>query len=87
MVVFGSVPGHGGGREVFVMVVADEPRGRERFGSKVAGPAAVAILREALGETAMGVEVGVERVRGFARAIEPSRDGAPEGDAPWNAEF
>jgi cell division protein FtsI/penicillin-binding protein 2 len=82
MAIFGSTRG---GREVFVLVVAEEPRGSEKYGSKVAGPTAVAILREALGQTVMGAEVGVERVRGFARASEPAP--APAGDAPWNEEF
>ncbi len=42
------------GRELLVLVVVDEPRGREKFGSRVAGPAAFAILAEALGLTRDG---------------------------------
>jgi cell division protein FtsI/penicillin-binding protein 2 len=85
MAIFGSVPG---GREVFVFVVADEPRGNEKFGSKVAGPTAVAILREALGQTAMGVDVGVERVAGFGRVPAATPVVAVEaGVAPWSADF
>jgi cell division protein FtsI/penicillin-binding protein 2 len=37
-----------GGREVMVLVVVDEPRGGKKYGSDVAGPAAAAILEEAL---------------------------------------
>lgn len=43
-------------REIFVLVVVDEPRG-EKFGSRVAGPAAVSVLAEALGVTRDGEEL------------------------------
>ncbi|MBL8861480.1 MAG: hypothetical protein JNK02_05655 [Planctomycetes bacterium] len=70
-----------GGREVMVLVVVDEPRGGQRFGSQVAGPAGIGILQEALGLTVLGqapIEIGAD---GF-RAIEASHDpGAAE--SPW----
>ncbi len=45
----GRVMTEDGPREVMVLVVADEPRGREKFGSRVTGGTALAILRQALG--------------------------------------
>ncbi|MCZ6598029.1 MAG: penicillin-binding transpeptidase domain-containing protein [Planctomycetota bacterium] len=40
-----------GGDEVMVLVVVDEPCGKQKYGSRVAGPAAAAILVAALGPT------------------------------------
>jgi hypothetical protein len=75
MAVFGRL--HGSPRELLVLVVADEPRGKEKYGSKVAGPAAVSILREALGLTVMGQEPLPEALPGFAPASDDGRaDGA-----------
>jgi hypothetical protein len=51
-----------------VFVVVEEPRGKERFGSRVAGPAAEAILAEALGLTRRGVVPPPELVAGFGAA-------------------
>jgi hypothetical protein len=55
MMVFGSVgdpqaslPRAGEEREVMVIIVVEEPRGRGYYGSQVAGPAAIAVLLEAL---------------------------------------
>ena len=45
----GRVMTEDGPREVMVLVVADEPRGREKFGSRVTGGTALAILRQAFG--------------------------------------
>jgi cell division protein FtsI (penicillin-binding protein 3) len=45
--VAGRAPGSD--REVLVLVVVDDPHGKDRFGSKVAGPTAVNILCAALG--------------------------------------
>lgn len=45
----GRVVTEDGPREVMVLVVADDPRGSERFGSRVTGGTAIAILRQALG--------------------------------------
>ena len=67
-------------REVMVLVVVDEPRGREKFGSRVAGPTAVAILQEAVGATALGEKPVAKVVDGFL----PSEHSAPESaDRPW----
>ena len=52
MCVFARSPESG--RELMVLVVVDEPRGREKFGSRVAGPSAYTILAEALGLTRDG---------------------------------
>jgi hypothetical protein len=69
-----------GGREVMVLVVVDEPRGARHFGSQVAGPAAKAILREALGLTHDGEALDSLDAHGFhAVAIEPS----DATDQPW----
>ena len=45
----GRVQTEDGPREVMVLVVADDPRGSERFGSRVTGGTAIAILRQAFG--------------------------------------
>ncbi|HUR28731.1 MAG TPA: penicillin-binding transpeptidase domain-containing protein [Planctomycetota bacterium] len=50
MVIFGRR--ESGGRELMVYVVVDDKTAGERYGSAAAGPAATAILREALGLTA-----------------------------------
>lgn len=39
----------GGGRELMVLTVVDDPAGRAKYGSEVAGPTAVRILRRAVG--------------------------------------
>ncbi|MEM7307517.1 MAG: penicillin-binding transpeptidase domain-containing protein [Planctomycetota bacterium] len=53
-------------RELLVLVVVDEPTGKEKFGSKVAGPAATRILREALGLTRGGAPTVAVTEYGFA---------------------
>lgn len=78
MCIVGSLPGDE--RELLVLVVVDEPRGKQKYGSKVAGPAAAAILAEALGRTRGGDEVGRPTLQGFA----PSSDTTPAGEPePW----
>jgi cell division protein FtsI/penicillin-binding protein 2 len=47
-------------REVMVVIVVEEPRKDKRFGSDVAGPAAISVLKDALGLTRSGTCV-VER--------------------------
>ena len=54
MMVFGSVgdprgslPLAGERHEVMVFIVIEEPRGKQHYGSQVAGPAAIAVLLEA----------------------------------------
>lgn len=61
MMVFGSVgdpngalPIAGTKREVMVLILIDEPRGDSYYGSQVAGPTAIAVLKEALGLTRNG---------------------------------
>jgi cell division protein FtsI/penicillin-binding protein 2 len=81
MCAYGRLPGTE--REVLVLVVVDEPRGRQKFGSDVAGPAAAAILEEALGTRRDGVRPPALSPEGFAElfAEEPE---APQG-APQSA--
>ena len=81
IVVFGRAPG--GERELMVFVVVEEPRGKERFGSRVAGPAAERILVEGLGLTRQGAVPSPDLVEGFGASplspprttLEPWRDG------------
>jgi hypothetical protein len=47
----------GSEREVMVLLVVDEPRSRKKYGSDVAGPAAIAVLKEALDLTMGGVPI------------------------------
>ena len=68
-------------REVLVLVLADDPR-VGKYGGDVAGPAAVAILREALGQTRDGLEPVPDLVEGFG----PSKlvpQAAESGAQPW----
>lgn len=44
-----AVDANGEEREIMVLVVADDATGSERFGSRVSGPTAMAILRQAFG--------------------------------------
>jgi cell division protein FtsI/penicillin-binding protein 2 len=60
---FGRAPNHP--RELMVLLVVDEPRGKERFGSRVAGPAAERVLAEALGLTRNGCAPSFEVAPGF----------------------
>jgi cell division protein FtsI/penicillin-binding protein 2 len=78
MALFGRRPSDG--REVFVLVVVDEPRRNARYGSDTAGPAAVHILEEALGLTANGVPRQVERLCGFRKAASSV---AQSSEQPW----
>jgi len=79
MCIFGRL--EGSDREVLVLVLADDPR-VGKYGGDVAGPAAVAILREALGQTRDGLEPVPDLVEGFAPSkLVPQ---APESGAqPW----
>lgn len=60
---------HGAPGELMVLVVVDEPRKGKKFGADVAGPAAIAILKEALGLTRNGTRPSELSAEGFA-AIE-----------------
>jgi cell division protein FtsI/penicillin-binding protein 2 len=59
--VFGRVPGDD--REVMVYLVADEALKNGKYGSRIAGPAAMKLLHEALGLTLNGVPTWVARER------------------------
>jgi len=61
--VFGRAPNSE--RELMVLVVVDEPRGKERYGSRVAGPAAQRVLAEALGLTRNGCAPSLAIAPGF----------------------
>jgi transpeptidase family protein len=63
---FGRAPGSE--RDIMVLLVVDEPRGKERFGSRVAGPAAERVLAEALGLTTNGLAPSFEVAPGFGAA-------------------
>jgi cell division protein FtsI/penicillin-binding protein 2 len=56
---------HDSEREVLVLVVVEEPRGMEKYGSRVSGPLAAKLLREALGQTSMGQPLIRASVGGF----------------------
>jgi cell division protein FtsI/penicillin-binding protein 2 len=62
-------------REVLVMVVVDEPRGIRHYGSEIAGPAAMSILKEALGYTHGGVRALDAPRQGFAPLESQSTTG------------
>lgn len=80
--LFGRVPGEE--REVMVLLLVEEPRGSRRFGSQVAGPAAVELLKEALGLTFKGKELALELdPTGFAQSPIQERNA---DDLPWAAE-
>ncbi len=81
MCVWGSREGDQ--REVMALVVVDEPRGEAKYGSRVAGPTAMRILREALGVTRHGEPLTPTLFEEFAPSAELSRAGF---DAPWAEE-
>ncbi len=81
MCVWGSREGDS--REVMVLVVVDEPRGEAKYGSRVAGPTAMRILREALGVTRHGESLTPTLFEEFAPSAEQSQSGF---DAPWAQE-
>ena len=83
MVIFGRRSEAGDASEVMVIVVADDPL-VGKFGGDVAGPAAVAILREALGQTRSGREPVPDLIEGFAPSSLAPETGVPEtGAQPW----
>ena len=77
MCAYARVPGTE--REVLVLVVADEPRGGKRYGSEVAGPAAAAILEEALMTRRDGVRPPELSPEGFAHLV--AEESAPASRA------
>lgn len=80
-----------GGREVMVLVVIDEPRSNKHFGSQVAGPAGIGMLREALGLTRIGDETFEVSSDGF-HAVSPANAASSNGtldeellgEQPWS---
>lgn len=69
-----------GGREVFVLVVVDDPTKGGHYGSGVAGPAAIAILDEAVGTTRRGERVELPDFGVFAAAELATRN---PFEQPW----
>jgi cell division protein FtsI/penicillin-binding protein 2 len=67
------------GRRVLVLVVADDPHGPERFGSKVAGPTAVNLLVAALGLQAAPSDVQAQVLLG-------PLDLGPGSQLPWDVD-
>ncbi len=67
-------------REVMVLVVVEEPRGKGKFGSDVAGPTALSVLKESLGLTRFGVPV--QRIADY-RPDYGYDEERNEDDAPW----
>lgn len=76
----GSVPGEE--RELMTLIVVEEPRGKGKFGSDVAGPTGIRVLKEALGLTRAGLALDeyVDRPvdYGYAGATQE-----PGVDRPW----
>ncbi len=72
-------------REVMVLVVVDEPRGGGRhFGSHVAGPTAMALLKEALGLSRAGADLALEiDAAGF---VPSQSELSNPDDLPWAVE-
>ena len=76
-----------GEREVMVLVVVEEAKKGGRYGSEIAGPAGLAVLRESLGLTRGGVESRMLDEKGF-NVVDPEgecRRRTAEGahDHPW----
>lgn len=78
MCIFGRLPDSE--REVLVLVVVEEPRKGRKFGADVAGPAAYAILAEALGRTHGGVRPKGDAPPGFVSFEAP---GITLSEQPW----
>lgn len=83
MVIFGAR--EDGGREVMVYVVVDDKSAGERYGSRAAGPAAAAILREALGLTSRSEPLMTLDPRGFVPSLLPPSS-KTSSRLPWNEE-
>ncbi len=81
MVIFGRR--EDGGREVMVYVVVDDKTAGERYGSAAAGPAAAAILREALGLTAYSEPLEKLDAKGFVPSKLKSRASDGLSAMPW----
>jgi membrane peptidoglycan carboxypeptidase len=76
--------GRHAGLERLVLVVVDEPTGTERYGSKVAGPSALAILAAALGVSAEPEPAAVAPMAAEAPAPPASEQRAAHPfSEPW----
>ena len=82
VVAVGHLPGTNPKQEVMVLLVVDEPQ-KGKFGSQVAGPAAVKVLAEALGLTVAGVPKEVLLEGGFAAPDEHTATFTAEDEHPW----
>lgn len=69
------------GRELMTYLVVEEPRGKERFGSRVAGPSAVRIMAEALALTIDGESPRPHVVEGVYHSRLAARNSSEE---PWS---
>jgi len=77
--VFGRVPGDD--REVMVYLVADEALKNGKYGSKIAGPAAMKLLHEALGLTLNGVPSWIAQERNGESEYAAWQN---DYERPWN---
>lgn len=77
--VFGTAPGTD--REVMVYLVADEALKNGKYGSKIAGPAAMKLLHEALGLTSNGVPTWVKHERNGEDVYAAMQN---QFERPWN---
>lgn len=68
------------GRRVMVLIVADEPCGKEKYGARVAGATAIDVLAEALGFTRGGRLLEPELIAGFGASRATDRNTSSE---PW----
>ena len=81
IVLFGSRADQG--RRYMVFVVAEEPSGKQRFGSRVSGPTAARILAESLGLTSDGAGPRPQTGHGFFESAVSHRNDQEE---PWRRE-
>jgi len=68
------------GRELLTLIVIEDPTGPERYGSRVAGPTAIAVLRQAFGLPRSHVTKGVARDERREALVPASFS---ESDLPW----
>jgi len=68
------------GRELMVLIVVEDPTGPEKFGSMVAGPTAVAVLRRALG---LPRKHGEALAQSAPRSIDLTPASFSTSELPW----
>ncbi len=83
MAAYGSLP-EAREDELFVLVVGEEPRGSLHYGSQISGPAAVAVLREALESRRRDARLREARVPRFRPSAREDRSDAAH---PWSADL